>query len=160
MRWICIVLVLASFAPTSRCQGAEPAVESKDAVKAKLTLLNAEGKESTSFAVGERITLRLVVTNHGSEPRNLSCSTSRTSDARIRAGDDELWHWSRGRMFAQVITDLELAPGGSRKLDLFWDQTTNDDEPVGAGKYEVDGWVPAVDGEVRAPSVKFSIDPS
>ena len=76
---------------------------------------------------------------------------------RGTSGRREVWRHSAGRMFAQVITDLTLAPGESRSFTATWNQTDAKGKPVPPGRYEAVGLVAGRAPGCRSDSVSFTI---
>lgn len=93
--------------------------------------------ERSSYAPGESVVLHLVLENSGTAPFSLQFPTSQIYDIQISGPDSYLWKWSKGRMFAQVITTLTLEPGEKREFTETW-QT---DPSFAAGRYEILAWL-------------------
>src|SRR5262245_4084135 len=88
-----------------------------------LEVHDASGHAARRFASGAPVTLALEVTNRGGEPRALKFTSARGCDfAVFDAQGREIWRWSRGRLFAQALERVELAPGGSQRFTATWDQ--------------------------------------
>jgi len=82
----------------------------------------------------------LEVHNAGSAPQRLEFPTARTHDFAVSdAHGVEVWRWSRGRLFAQVLSEIELAPGQSQRFAAAWDQRTASGALAPAGRYRVVG---------------------
>lgn len=82
------------------------------------------GKGETGGAPGVRQAVKLMdggrravlsVENAGPQPLRLRFRTAQAFEARVLAGDREVWRWSADQMFAQVITELTLGPGEGRE---------------------------------------------
>ncbi|MBI4169608.1 MAG: hypothetical protein HY510_06695 [Acidobacteria bacterium] len=155
--------VLLSFllaAPTAGCAGDEEPVAKPD-FETQLVLKNASGKESNEFRSGEPITLVVTIRNRADEARALTLPSSQTHDCLVYAGKDvEVWRWSSGRMFAQVITELTFARGEARSFTVTWDQTDRKGVPVLPGEYQAVGLVPVRAPGSRSGPVIFTIRPS
>jgi hypothetical protein len=124
-------------------------------------LVNAAGEEASVFGIGEPITLVVTLRNRGDTPRTLTLPTSQTHDCIVQAGGEkgkeEAWRWSRGRVFAQVITELTLAPGESRRFPVTWDQRGADGSLLPPGKYRVVGVVPGGERGLRSEALSFTL---
>ena len=93
-----------------------------------------------SFAAGEPVGLVLEVRNAGTSPRRLTFPTARTHDFTVSdAGGGEIWRWSHGRLFAQMLEEIELAPGEARRFAVAWDQRSAAGAPAPPGRYRVVG---------------------
>lgn len=57
----------------------------------------------------------LSVENAGDAPVVLRFGTSQQFDARVLRDGQEVWRWSAGRTFLQVLTELCLQPGERRE---------------------------------------------
>lgn len=84
----------------------------------------------------DAVAFTLTVTNAGSEPVEAQFSDSGRADVAVFDGDEEVWRFSEGRMFAQVMGQERFEPGDSRSYEIEW----SDPEP---GSY-------AAVGELRA----------
>ena len=91
----------------------------------------------TSYKLGETVKLTYAVRNPCSEPVKYTFSSSMQFDLWIKRGDTEIYRMSKGRMYAMVITTLELQPGETKTFDIEWDQKDNTGKSVGPGVYEI-----------------------
>ena len=66
------------------------------------------------------VTFTYTVTNGNSEPVELTFRDAGKADVAVRDGNREVWCWSDGRMFTQVIETVELVPGEEFEIDLKW----------------------------------------
>jgi hypothetical protein len=129
-----------------------------EGLELSLHLGDATGAEVDAVARGEPVMLRLMLRNLGGAGRRLQCPSARTHDVRIVAPDGrEIWRWSRGRMFAQVLTDIVLGPGESREFRVSWDQRTSEGVAAPPGGYQAEAWIPALGGEIHGPPLSFMI---
>ena len=120
---------------------------------------NSDGREARDFGRIEPVTLVLTVRNRADEPRSLTLPSSQTHDFAVSAGaGDEVWRWSAGRMFAQMLTEVTLAAGESRTFSETWDQVCSDDRPAAVGPYRLVGWIPALGTAVSSPPIEFKIE--
>jgi hypothetical protein len=80
------------------------------------------------------VIFRFTVRNNGTSPVALSFRTGQRADVVVTDAEtgDEVWQWSRGRMFTQALATEELAPGETLERTLTWS-----DPP--AGRYEAEG---------------------
>jgi hypothetical protein len=86
-------------------------------------------------AVGGGMALTLTVTNTESKPVTYQLPSSQAFDfVAFHQKGAEVWRWSQGKVFAQVITPLTIDPAKSRIFTVSWD--TAGREP---GAYEVEG---------------------
>jgi len=126
----------------------------------RLVLKNTAGKESIEFQSREPITLAVTIRNRSEAERTLTLPSSQTYDWIILSGKNkEVWRWSAGRMFAQVITELTFAPGESRSFTTTWNLTDGKGAPLPPGDYHVVGLVPGRAPGLRSGPVAFSVRP-
>ncbi len=93
-----------------------------------------------SYSPGEPVKLRLTITNETDAPLSFHSSNSQRFDFVVRAGDREIWRWSRGKMFAMALSSWELPPGESITYEVDWPQKDNADRAVPPGRYTAEGW--------------------
>jgi hypothetical protein len=158
MRRLGALLIALASGPLPAGAGGEASGAGPAALEVRLRLLDARGAVSAAFRPGEPITLRIALTNPGSTPERLEFSSARTHDAIVRtASGREVWRWSHGRQFAQMLSELTLAPGESRELSLRWDPARAGDAAPGEGDYVAVGLIPALGASIESGTVAFSI---
>ncbi len=97
--------------------------------------------------------------NRADQPRSLTLPTSQTHDFAVTGGGgDEVWRWSAGKMFAQMLTQLTLAAGESLTFSETWDQVCSDGRPAAVGPYRLVGWIPSLTTPVSSPPIEFEIE--
>lgn len=64
---------------------------------------------------------RYEVTNGGDEDVTLQFSSAQTHDVVVLDGDEEVWSFASGRMFAQMLQSEEISAGESITYDAAWD---------------------------------------
>ena len=133
--WL-IVLVLAGYSLALRdSHGAEIT-----GLKLRLTANKAV------YAPREPITLTLRVVNETSSPVRLSFPTSQRFDLVMQDGNArEVWRWSAGWVFAQMLGEETLNPSGA---ELRFEATARGNFPPGF--YTVTGLSPALEGNLSA----------
>jgi len=98
------------------------------------------------YAPGEPITVTLRVVNPTGKPVRLSFPTAQRFDLVLEdGGGREVWRWSAGRLFAQVLGQEILGPSGGEFLAR---ATAEGRFPPGV--YTVKGIVPAREGGLAA----------
>lgn len=128
-------------ASTSSCEFGDGSGGIGPSFVTELSLRDANGLPSDSFARGEPIELRLTVRNRLNTAATVQFNDTRTSDfVVIRQGSQALvWKWSDGKAFAQVITEVEFAAGETKTFSVTWDQFGSNGQAVDAGTYEARG---------------------
>lgn len=81
---------------------------------------------------GQEMVWRLVVTNGGTEGRDLEFGSGQSGDVVLIRQGREVQRWSRDRVFTQEVRNEPLGAGESRTYEL------NDRIAVGPGDYEVE----------------------
>ena len=75
----------------------------------------------------EEIRAVATLTNTGDESISLQYPSSQRFDlAIVGAGDQEVFRWSKGQIFRQVLGEVTLTPGESISENLVWVITGND----------------------------------
>ncbi len=86
---------------------------------------------------GKAVDFTLTMKNTGGVPVTFTFPTAQRYDVVIWNDDCvEVWHWSRGRMFAQVITSLGVPAGDGTVFRILWDRRDQAGHPVRVGAYE------------------------
>jgi hypothetical protein len=128
-------MLLAAAAPGGGA-GSEPAAA--PGLELAFEIRDASGAGAQRFARGEAIGLALVARNAGGTPLRLDFASARTHDFAVAdAAGHEVWRWSRGRLFAQALSQIELGPGESRRFEATWHQRDASGRPVPPGRYRV-----------------------
>jgi hypothetical protein len=141
------------------CAEGEATDRTPDALEVRVALRGRDGRETRGLRRAEAVTLTLTVHNPSDQPRALTLPTSLTHDFAISAeSGGELWRWSTGRQFAQMLSEVTLAPGASRTFSETWDQVCGDGLPAAVGAYRLDGWIPALAAPLRSEPIEFEID--
>ena len=116
------------------CTEGESVPAAGSGFEARLRLEREDGRQADTLAAGETLVLVLTLRNPADSPLRLSLPTAQTHDFSITTDDGrELWRWSAGRRFAQVLTELELAPGEERSFRGAWSQRSADGSPAPPG---------------------------
>jgi hypothetical protein len=92
------------------------------------------------------------ISNGGADPVELTFPDARRADFAVFEDGDEVWRWSDGRMFAQVIETATLDPGESTTYAGTWEEPRS-------GTYVVRATLRAQDADVRADET-FSVGPA
>ncbi|WP_338728150.1 BsuPI-related putative proteinase inhibitor [Haladaptatus sp. DJG-WS-42] len=82
----------------------------------------------------------LEITNTDDQPSSLTFRDAGKADFVVLDGETECWRWSDGRVYAQVLTTEELAPGETLRLEAVWEQPT-------PGEYDVICELKTMDGD-------------
>jgi len=118
----------------------QASVAAKSPGLAGLGLVLKADKET--YGQGEHINLILHVINRGAEPVTLHFLSAQRYDVAVKNLEGrEIWRWSNGQMFAQVMGEETLQPG---KRALTYRITVRERFPP--GRYTVIGMIPAQEG--------------
>jgi len=107
--------------------------------------------EKAAYAQNEPISLRLMVFNRGSEAVTLRFRTAQRYDVVFRdAQHREVWRWSAGQMFAQVLGEEMLPARGALRYRV----TVRQRFPP--GRYTAVATIPA-EGEPISASLEITV---
>jgi hypothetical protein len=102
--------------------------------------------DKATYARGEPIALTLEVANRGPRLVTLQFRTAQRYDIAVRDSQGrEVWRWSAGQMFAQVLGE-EILPPGSGALTY----RVILRERFDPGRYTAVGIIPTEDGPISA----------
>jgi len=104
---------------------------------------------SLEVTVGDGVAFSFTVVNGGDRPVELTFRDACRADFAVYADGEEVWRYSDGRMFAQMITEAELQPGESATFEETWP----DPDP---GDYTAEATLRVTDHEVTA-RIPFSV---
>ena len=96
-----------------------------------------------------RVAFAFAVENAGDAAIELSFRSAQTHDVAVLDGGSEVWRWSEGQMFTQMLRSETLAPGERQTYEAAW----NDPEP---GEYEAVAELAASDADCEARAT-FSV---
>jgi hypothetical protein len=112
----------------------------------------------SSFPPQAPVGFRMVWRNTSDTARSVNFPSGQDFDITVRTLDgEEVWHWSRGRLFTQVFRTVTLQPGEERAFTAEWDQLTDAGAPAGPGIYEATATLTATD-PLRSNAVRFRIE--
>jgi hypothetical protein len=127
----------------------------------RVDVVDAEGQAVSTFASGEAIHLGRELTNHSEDRVSLPFSWAKTYDLIVLGSDgSEVWRLSEGRMYAQMLSQLDLEPGDSEHYEAACDPTRGGAPALAPGRYQVVGIIPALGAELRSEPVDFVVDAS
>ena len=132
-----------------------------DAVRSEApSLLFSISTDQQTYIPSQPVLLTLSLTNPNDTDLTLSFRSSHQYDFLIERKDQEVWRWSDGRMFAQVLTQLVLAPHETRTFHATWDQKDRDGKQVPSDSYEVLGLLLAEDRTYTATTSMHILQPT
>ncbi|MFB6206985.1 MAG: BsuPI-related putative proteinase inhibitor [Haloglomus sp.] len=106
--------------------------------------------EVTVDGNSRRVQFTLIVANASHDPVSVTFHDSGAADFAVRTADgEEIWRWSEGQAFAQVLRPAEFAPGESATFEAEW----SDPRP---GDYTAVGELRVREAEIRAET-PFSV---
>lgn len=154
----CFVLVIATI--TAGC-AARPSEEKPKVNGSAVKSIKRSGDFSVSLTAdpgvvesGESVTLTLVVRNLSEKGQSFELASSQTYDfIAFKKGGDEIWRWSSGMMFTQVIGSVTIETKGSKVYKVSWSMAG-----IQPGTYTVEGYFlglkdikPSVETELKPP---------
>lgn len=119
------------------CAPRTPGAELSEGVPALLPSVQA-------YTSGGDVYLVLQVTNTTTAPIEVTFPTGQSYDFVVSQGGRELWRWSEGQMFTQIVREEVIGVGETLRYEAIWEA------PSGAsGEFEVVGRLTAADHEVE-----------
>lgn len=85
----------------------------------------------------EPVEMRLMVRNETAEPVTLIFPSSQRFDFIVRGRAGEVWRWSHGKRFLDVVQTVSLGSRQTLEYVVSWDQRDSNGRPVRPGAYEV-----------------------
>jgi hypothetical protein len=73
-----------------------------------------------TVTVGEGVSFEFTVTNAGHDPVEVTFRDAGKADFAVFDGDEEVWRWSEGRLFAQVLQTARFEPGEEAVFEETW----------------------------------------
>jgi len=116
--------------------------------------------DKAEYAQEEDIQMLCKITNLGSDSVTFTFGTTQIYDFYI-SDSSEIWRWSWGKYFLQVITEIILAPGDSTLALDEWDMNNAYGDTVLPGEYQVTGiYVYSLPFPPCPVSVEIGVNPS
>jgi len=89
---------------------------------------------------GTPIEFTIYITADGTEPSALTYRSSQRYDfAVVDSSGREIWRWSMGKAFAQVMSEETLETGATLRFREVWDQRDNEGREVAGQTYSAVG---------------------
>jgi hypothetical protein len=130
---------LSAFVPTF---AGEDNQTSANIIVPELFKSNSVGATLTTdhpeIVIGSPVQFLFTVQNHSKKMVNYEFTSGQNYDVIISDSTGKaIWHWSKNRIFGQLITRLNLAPSESAVYHIKWTQRDDDNLPVVPGTYSV-----------------------
>lgn len=90
-----------------------------------------------AFQPGEPVAVVMSVTNMSSAPVVVTMTSAQQYDVVVRQRGALIWQWSHDKAFAQVLRDIDMAPGGTLTYQVAWDQRDLQGRRVEPGTYDI-----------------------
>jgi hypothetical protein len=100
--------------------------------------------DKTVYKLGETVNITFTISNESNVFQKLTFNTAQTYDFvifNIAKNDLGFYRWSQGRMFADVITEINLEPNEVKVFKEQWNQKSNSGSPVSVGTYRINFWL-------------------
>jgi hypothetical protein len=106
-----------------------------------LTLLDASGVETHSFAFGESVRFDFEIVNLTDQPQRVQFADGQDHDfIVVNSGTRQVrWKWSQNMAFTQANTELMFEPNASKTFTLYWPGTLADGTHLPPGTYQARG---------------------
>ncbi|HEY3375552.1 MAG TPA: BsuPI-related putative proteinase inhibitor [Candidatus Aquicultor sp.] len=113
---------------------------------------------SENVRPGQRLKVTLNVLNTASQVRELTFNTGQKYDLLIKEKEGRnVWRWSAGKMFSQMIETVRLGPGKSVSYEAEWPGTGSLERPLKPGTYTVTANITANDLRDKELTFKLSV---
>lgn len=110
--------------------------------------MGLEGSLDVSTS-GRTATFTFTVENTGDTPVSMQFRSGQTFDLVVESEAGEVWRWSDGMMFTQMLQSQAVDPGELMRETATW-------ENADPGDYEARAWITATDVDCEART-SFSI---
>lgn len=156
----CAVAVAITIALSfSGCGSSTPEPKKPKDARAATAVLKSNGisvslrSDPAVTAAGGTFSLTLVVRNLSGKPFTWTSPSVQTYDfvAYDKSGN-EVWRWSKGMVFIQIVTRIAINPGDSKVYKVAWNT-----DGTAAGLYAIRGWFLGLPS--LRPSVSVEIKP-
>jgi hypothetical protein len=124
--------------------------------KPHLELLLKTDKQS--YSPKEPILIQLIVTNKTNKVFRSTFSSTQKYDFVVRKEKEEIWRWSKDKVFAMVLTEFKLQPQESVTYQDRWTQQDEEGRTIPAGEYEIIG-ILKTQPEIISPTLSIKITP-
>ena len=116
-----------------------PAAPRRESPVATVSPQNPRVEVVASSAPGGTYRFGIVLTNTADKLLPLRFTSSQTYDFVIydTLSDREVWRWSKGNFFTQVVRNESIRPESKWQFEVVWDRKDNNDTPVPAGAYRL-----------------------
>ncbi|MGB9769847.1 MULTISPECIES: S-layer homology domain-containing protein [Caldisericum] len=104
---------------------------------ANLPLVGKVVTDRNEYALNETVRFLFTVTNTSDSPITLKFNTSQIYDFVIMKGNAIIFKWGIARMFAQVITEVNIPANGTKAFSVSWDMVDSKGKKVDTGTYTV-----------------------
>jgi hypothetical protein len=143
MRARAIAIALLVCAPmTQGCHPRAGAAEEESPLEIRLALQDENGASQHTFDASKTLTFELAVKNTSEAAATLSLPSAKTHDFIVLSSEGiELWRASKGRFYGQMLTEITIAPGETRRFTSSWNQVCSDGSEAPTGEYRAMGFL-------------------
>ncbi len=158
MRTLAIAVVLACALLLQGCDLRAGAATDDPPLEIRVAILDASGANSRAFGAEEAITFELVVENTGDATEAVEFASAKTHDFVVTTSTGrEVWRASKGRFYSQMLTEISIAPGETRRFTSTWNQLCLDGTAALAGEYRVMGFLATTPSQAAGSPSRFTI---
>jgi hypothetical protein len=113
--------------------------------------------DKRDYKIGEPVKITFIVENRGKDDAVLRFTSGQRFDMWAEKDGNEVWRWSRGKLFTQALGSITLKPGERATFDATWDQKDTSDKQVDPGAYSVFAQLTTSKPRPTPVQVKFTI---
>ena len=96
--------------------------------------------DQDTYVVGDSVHMKYQISNLSSSPITLCFGSAQIYDFFVTQESTEIWYWSFGKAFPDIIWDMTINPGDSTTAFYSWNMSDNSGNPILPGGYEVTGF--------------------
>ena len=71
-------------------------------------------------ASSDTVTFHFHVRTDGTEPEDVQIRSAKVADVAVLDDEEEVWRWSDGQMFAQMMQDVTFEPDKTETYEFEW----------------------------------------
>jgi hypothetical protein len=93
--------------------------------------------DKTAYSLGAPVVLSFTVENNTTDDMVIRFSSGKQYDFWVVKDGNEVWRWSKGKVFTQALVSITLKPGERKVYEATWNQRGNDGKQIPPGSYDL-----------------------
>lgn len=111
--------------------------------------------DKDAYGIGAPVDIVFTITNQTQNTITYTFPTSKRFDFTVDQGGEDIYTFSKGRVYAQVVGTLVLQPGETKTFTAKWNQVDNRGKQVGPGAYNISIWL--TPGNIKMPPANTKV---